>query len=349
MDFTHLHVHTEYSLLDGTARIGELIERAKQLEMHSIAITDHGVMYGVVDFYKKAAEEGIKPIVGCEMYVAPGSLADKTKEMKEYSHLVLLAKDNAGYKNLMRLSSIAFTKGFYHKPRIDYDVLEAHKEGLICLSACLAGDIPRLVMSGDINAADKLALRLRDMFGEDFYLELQEHFLPEQKQVNAALIDMGQRLSIPLVATNDVHYISRADAEAQDVLLCIQTRAFVEDENRMKFDTDEFYLKSADEMESLFRHVPEAIKNTNDIAKKCGVTMDFSSIHLPVFETPDNADHAQYLRSVCLEGLAKRYVNVTDELTERLEYELKVIDNMGFTDYFLIVWDFIKYARDIFY
>ncbi len=346
MDFTHLHVHTEYSLLDGTSRIGELIERAKQQGMHSIAITDHGVMYGAADFYKKAAEEGIKPIIGCEVYVAPGSLADKTKEMKEYSHLVLLAKDNAGYKNLMRLSSIGFTQGFYHKPRIDYDVLEAHSDGLVCLSACLAGDIPRLVMSGDINGADKLALRLRGMFGGDFYLELQDHFLPEQKQVNAALIDMGKRLSIPLAATNDVHYTLKADAEAQDVLLCIQTRTFVEDENRMKFGTDEFYLKSAEEMESLFRHVPEAIKNTNDIAKKCGVRMDFSSIHLPVFDTPNDANHAEYLKSVCFEGLAKRYETVTDELKKRLEYELKVIDNMGFTDYFLIVWDFIKYARD---
>ncbi len=346
MDFTHLHVHTEYSLLDGTARIGELIGRAKQLGMSSIAITDHGVMYGVVDFYKKATEEGVRPIIGCEVYVAPGSLTDKTKAMKEYSHLILLAKDNKGYKNLMRLSSIAFTQGFYHKPRIDYDVLNMYKEGLICLSACLAGDIPRYIMSGDQAAADKLAVRLRDMFGEDFYLELQDHFLPEQKQVNAAIIEMGKRLYIPLVATNDVHYINRADAEAQDVLLCIQTRTFVDDTDRLKFGTDEFYLKDADEMSCLFKNVPEAIKNTNIIAEKCNVSMDFGSIRLPVFEISGEVSHAEYLKNICYEGLAQRYKTVTEDLKSRLEYELGVIDKMGFTDYFLIVWDFIKFARD---
>lgn len=346
MDFTHLHLHTEYSLLDGTARVNDVIERVKQMGMSSAAITDHGVMYGVVDFYRKAEEEGVKPIIGCEVYVAPGSLADKTKAMKEYSHLVLLAKSNEGYKNLMRLSSIAFTQGFYHKPRIDYDVLGKHSGGLICLSACLAGDIPRYIMSGDIAAADRLAVRLRDMFGEDFYLELQDHFLPEQKPVNAALIDMGRRLSIPLVATNDVHYIAREDAEAQDVLLCIQTRSFVEDTERLKFGTDEFYLKSAEEMAALFKHVPEAISNTNAIAVKCGVTMDFKSIHLPVFDIPEKISNKEYLRKICFEGLAKRYEHVTDELKQRLEFELGVIDSMGFTDYFLIVWDFIKFARD---
>lgn len=346
MDFTHLHLHTEYSLLDGTARVNDVIERVKQMGMSSAAITDHGVMYGVVDFYRKAEEEGVKPIIGCEVYVAPGSLADKTKAMKEYSHLVLLAKSNEGYKNLMRLSSIAFTQGFYHKPRIDYDVLGKHSGGLICLSACLAGDIPRYIMSGDIAAADRLAVRLRDMFGEDFYLELQDHFLPEQKPVNAALIDMGRRLSIPLVATNDVHYIAREDAEAQDVLLCIQTRSFVEDTERLKFGTDEFYLKSAEEMAALFKHVPEAISNTNAIAEKCGVTMDFKSIHLPVFDIPEKISNKEYLRKICFEGLAKRYEHVTDELKQRLEFELGVIDSMGFTDYFLIVWDFIKFARD---
>ncbi|MGE5494572.1 MAG: DNA polymerase III subunit alpha [Burkholderiales bacterium] len=346
MDFTHLHLHTEYSLLDGTARINDLIERVKQMGMHSAAITDHGVMYGVVDFYRKAEEEGIKPIIGCEVYVAPGSLTDKTKAMKEYSHLVLLAKNNEGYKNLMRLSSIAFTQGFYHKPRIDYDVLGKYKEGLICLSACLAGDIPRYIMSGDIVAAERLAARLRDMFGEDFYLELQDHFLPEQKPVNAALIDMGRRLSIPLVATNDVHYIAREDAEAQDVLLCIQTRSFVDDTDRLKFGTDEFYLKSAEEMAALFKHVPEAISNTKAIADKCGVTMDFKSIHLPVFKVPENISNKEYLRKICFEGLKNRYENVTDELKQRLEFELGIIDSMGFTDYFLIVWDFIKFARD---
>ncbi|MDD5018160.1 MAG: DNA polymerase III subunit alpha, partial [Eubacteriales bacterium] len=346
MNFTHLHLHTEYSLLDGAARIGDIIDRAAALSMHSIAITDHGVMYGVVDFYKKAMDAGLRPIIGCEVYVAPGKLTDKTKAMKEYSHLVLLAKDNEGYKNLMRLTSMGFTEGFYRKPRIDYDVLNQHKNGLICLSACLAGDIPRMILSGDEPGAESLAVRLRDMFGGDFYLELQDHHLPEQKQVNAALIDMGGRLSIPLVATNDVHYTNKEDAEAQDVLLCVQTRTFVEDTDRLKFGTDEFYLKSAEEMESLFLHVPGAIENTETIAKQCGVSMDFSKIHLPVFEVPEGQSHAEYLKGISESGLAQRYENVTDDLKERLAYELRVIGDMGFTDYFLIVWDFIRFARD---
>lgn len=346
MDFTHLHLHTEYSLLDGTARIGDVINRAKELGMKAIAITDHGSMYGVVDFYRKAVAAGIKPIIGCEVYVAPGKLTDKTKAMKEYSHLVLLAKDNEGYKNLMRLSSIAFMQGFYHKPRIDYDVLEQHKQGLVCLSACLAGDIPRYVMSGDLKSADELAVRLRDMFGEDFYLELMDHNLPEQKQVNNKLIDMGNRLCIELVATNDVHYTLKEDAEAQDVLLCIQTRSFVDDQDRMRFDTEEFYIKSAEEMSSLFRHAPSAIDNTNRIADKCNVAMDFDTTHLPEFTVPQEYTHKDYLRKLSYDGLAYRFNEITDELKERLDYELGVIDNMGFTDYFLIVWDFIKFARD---
>ncbi len=346
MDFTHLHLHTEYSLLDGAARIGDVMTRAAALNMGSIAVTDHGVLYGVVDFYRKAVDTGIKPIIGCEVYVAPGSLADKTKEMKEYSHLVLLAKNAEGYQNLMRLSSVGFTKGFYHKPRIDYDVLETNKNGLICLSACLAGDIPRMIMAGDIEGAGKLAERLRSMFGDDFYLELQDHFLPEQKQVNAALVKMGAELSIPLVATNDVHYTNREDAQAQDILLCIQTRSFVDDADRMRFGTDEFYIKSAQEMSTLFAYAPEAISNTQLIADKCDVKMDFSARHLPVFAVPDDEDHDAYLKKVCMQGLSERYDPVTDELRDRLDYELSVIKNMGFTDYFLIVWDFIKYARD---
>ncbi len=346
MDFTHLHLHTEYSLLDGTARISDIITRAKQLGMRSVAITDHGVMYGVADFYRKAVEDGLKPIIGCEVYVAPGNMTDKTKTMKEYSHLILLAKDNAGYKNLMRLSSLAFTEGFYHKPRIDYDILEKYNEGLICMSACLSGDIPRMVLSSDMEAAEKLAKRLKSIFGDDFYLELQDHYLPEQKQVNAALIEMSKRISIPLVATNDVHYTGREDAEAQDVLLCVQTRSFVEDEDRMKFGTEEFYMKSGEEMAELFKHAPEAIENTKKIADKCNVTMDFNSIHLPVFETPEGRNHSDYLKEICYSGLEERYEKVTDDLKQRLDYELQVIDRMGFTDYFLIVWDFIKFARD---
>lgn len=345
MDFSHLHLHTEYSLLDGAARIGDVIKRAAELGMHNIAITDHGVMYGVVDFYRKAVEYGIKPIIGCEFYVSPGRLDDKTKEMKEYSHLVLLAKDNAGYKNLMRLSSLGFTKGFYHKPRIDYDVLKAHKEGLVCLSACLAGDIPRMILSGDEKGARTLAMRLRDMFGGDFYLELQDHNLHEQKIVNSALIELGNKLSIPLVATNDVHYTMQQDARAQDILLCIQTRSFVDDSDRLKFETDEFYIKSAEEMAALFQHVPEAVSNTNEIAQKCNVSFDFGERHLPVFTVPKGYENAEYLKQICMEGLNKRYKTVTEDLKNRLCYELSVIERMGFTDYFLIVWDFIRYAR----
>ena len=346
MDFAHLHLHTEFSLLDGASRIPDVVARAKALGQSAVAITDHGVMYGAADFYRKAKDAGIKPIIGCEVYVAPGKLTDKTREMKEYSHLVLLAKDNEGYQNLMRLSSIGFTEGFYHKPRIDYDVLEKYKDGLVCLSACLAGDIPRMVMAGDREGAERLAKRLLTMFGEDFYLELQDHYLPEQRIVNAALIDMAKSLSIPLVATNDVHYTAKEDAEAQDVLLCIQTRAFVDDEDRMKFGSEEFYMKTAEEMAQLFPHVPEAISNTLEIAAKCNVTMDFCARHLPVFEVPDGGNHAEYLKRICLDGLAERYDPVTDELKERLNFELGVIENMGFTDYFLIVWDFIKFARD---
>jgi DNA polymerase-3 subunit alpha len=346
MDFTHLHLHTEFSLLDGASRIPDVVARAKTLGQSAIAITDHGVLYGVADFYRKAKDAGLKPVIGCEVYVAPGKMSDKTREMKEYSHLVLLAKDNAGYQNLMRLSSIGFTEGFYHKPRIDYDVLEKYKDGLVCLSACLAGDIPRMIMAGDREGAERLAKRLRGMFDDDFYLELQDHQLPEQKIVNVALIDMAKSLSIPLVATNDSHYTTREDAEAQDVLLCIQTRSFVDDEDRMRFGSDQFYIKSAEEMASLFPHVPEAISNTLEIAKKCNVTMDFCARHLPVFDVPGGEDHAAYLKRACFEGLADRYNPVTDELKERLEYELGVIERMGFTDYFLIVGDFIKFARD---
>jgi len=346
MAFTHLHLHTEYSLLDGTARIGDVIARVKALGMDSVAITDHGAMYGVVDFYRAAVGAGIKPIIGCEVYVAPGKLTDKTKEMKEYSHLILLAKDNTGYKNLMRLSSIGFTEGFYRKPRIDYDVLQQHKEGLICMSACLAGDIPRMILSGDQESADALAQRLNAMFGGDFYLELQDHYLPEQKTVNLKLIDMAKRLGIPLAATNDVHYTLKDDAEAQDVLLCIQTRTFVEDENRMRFGTEEFYIKSEEEMRALFAHVPEASDNTAVIAGKCNVTMDFKTTHLPEFTVPGSTDHDAYLRQITEDGLSARYAPVTDDLRKRMDYELSVIQNMGFTDYFLIVWDFIKYARD---
>ncbi len=346
MAFTHLHLHTEYSLLDGAARIGDVVKRASELGMTSIAITDHGALYGVVDFYRAAESAGIKPIIGCEVYVAPEKLTNKTKAMKEYAHLVLLAKDIAGYKNLMRLSSIAFTEGFYRKPRIDYDVLEAHKEGLICLSACLAGDIPRMIISGDTAGARALALRLRNMFDGDFYLELQDHFLPEQKDVNAALIDMGEKLGIPLVATNDVHYTNKEDAEAQDVLLCIQTRTCVDDTDRLRFGSNEFYMKSPEEMAALFRHVPQAIDNTQKIAEQCNVTLDFSQIHLPAFNVPGHISHEAYLKGICMEGLERRYDAITDALRDRLESELAIIDRMGFTDYFLIVWDFIRFARD---
>lgn len=350
MGFTHLHVHSEYSLLDGASTIKALIARTKELGMDSIAITDHGVMYGVVDFYKEAIKEGIKPIIGCEVYMSKNMMQDKEGVRdREAAHLVLLCKNNQGYQNLIKLVSLGFTDGFYYKPRIDYDTLEKYSEGLICLSACLAGDIPRFLRDGMYQSAKELALRLNNMFGEEnFYLEIQDHGILEQRQVNIELTKLSEETNIPLVATNDIHYTKKEDAKVHDILLCVQTQTQVDDPNRMRFEGEEFYIKSESEMREVFSWKQEAIDITCEIAKKCHVDFDFSHTYLPEFEVPKayEADHEKYLYELCMKGLIKRYGQTNDELDKRLEYELSIIGEMGFTDYFLIVWDFVKYAHD---
>ncbi|MEA5060352.1 MAG: DNA polymerase III subunit alpha [Candidatus Pelethousia sp.] len=344
MAFTHLHVHTQYSLLDGSARIPELVARAMALKMDALAITDHGAMYGVIDFYKECNKQGIKPILGMETYVAPRSLYEK-EGFREYAHLILLAKNQKGYQNLMRLSSIAFVDGFYYRPRIDYSLLEQYREGLICLSACLAGDIPQLLLQGRYGEAKALAARLQGMFGEDFYIELQNHGLPEQQQVLPGLVQIAKELSIETVATNDIHYVNKADAEAQDVLLCIQTNKVVSDVNRMRMSADEFYLKSEDELRQMLFDYPEAFETTGKIAAKCNVSIAFGEQHLPGFTAPAGIDNNTYLRKLCREGLARKMPGAGPEVIARLDYEVDVIIQMGFVDYFLIVWDFVDFAH----
>lgn len=346
--FVHLHVHTEYSLLDGYARIDGIFKEAGALGMDAVAITDHGSMFGVVDFYKKALKEGIKPIIGCEVYTAPRTMADKDPgKDKNAGHLVLLAENNTGYRNLVKLVSKGYTEGFYYKPRIDYALLERHSEGLIALSACLAGDIQRLIMERNEAKARETALRLRGIFGKDnFFLELQDHGIPEQKQVNRVLVDMSRELGIPLVATNDVHYLRKEESRPHDILLCIQTGKIVSDTERMRFPTDEFYLKSPREMADLFDYAPEALENTVRIAERCNVSFDFNQIHLPAFEIPSGEANGPYLRRLCRKGLLERYGEATEELGQRLDYELGVIEEMGYVDYFLIVWDFIRFAKE---
>jgi len=344
--FTHLHVHTQYSLLDGAARIGELVARAKESGMRSLAITDHGVMYGVIEFYKACKKEGIKPIIGMEAYVAPRSMLDRDgPKDREYAHLILLCKNERGYKNLIRLSSEAFLQGFYYKPRIDYELLSQHAEGLICLSACLAGDIPQRLLMGDYPGAKEIALRLQSMFGEDFYIELQDHGIPEQKQVLPGLVQLAREIGAKTVATNDVHYVSKEDASAQDVLLCVQTNSFVDDVNRMRMHADEFYLKTEEEMRRALPQHPEAIENTGEVAEKCDLEISFDEKHLPGFTAPGGMENAAFLRKLCDEGMKKKLPHAGQAERERLEYELSVIERMGFVDYFLIVWDFIDFAK----
>ncbi len=344
-DFVHLHVHSEYSLLDGAARISDLPRRARELGQKALAITDHGVMYGVVDFYTACKKEGIKPIIGCEVYVAE-DLAEKTQAAREYAHLILLAKNNEGYKNLMRLCSIASVEGFYYKPRVDYKTIRAHKEGLICLSACIAGDIPQLLLSGQKQKAYELAGMLREMFGADFYLEIQDHGLPEQKRVNPMLIAMSRELCIPLVATNDSHYTRKEDARAQEILMCLQMGRTLEEGGLM--ETDEFYLKSGEEMHALFLDAPEAIANTVKIAEQCEVEIEMGRIRLPAFDVPEGFTNEGYLEHLVQQGLSERYGAErakSPELQERARYELQTILDMGFCDYFLIVWDYVDFAR----
>ncbi len=347
MSFTHLHVHTQYSLLDGCCRIENLIDAAKELGQKSIAITDHGVMYGVIEFYKAAKAKGIKPIIGCEVYVAPRTRFDKQKALdSEYSHLVLLCKDNQGYQNLIKLVSMGFTEGFYSKPRIDKEILEKYHGGLIALSACLAGEIPKLITKGDYDAAKRSAEWYDRVFGRDnFYLELQDHGISEQQTVNMQLLRISKETGIPLVATNDVHYISHGDYLMHKVLLCIQTGKKINEENPIEFKTNEFYLKSEQEMASLFEYAPSAIENTEKIAEKCNVEFEFGKIKLPSFDIGDR-DHFEYFKEKCYEGLHRIYgAEPEKKVTDRLEYELSVIGEMGYVDYYLIVADFVNYAK----
>ena len=348
MAFTHLHVHTEYSLLDGSSKIKELAARVKELGMDSIAITDHGVMYGVIDFYKAAKEVGIKPIIGCEVYVAPGSRFDRETVSGEdrYYHMVLLAENNEGYQNLMKIVSKGFVDGFYYKPRVDDEVLRTYHKGIIALSACLAGEIPRLLVRGLYEEAKKAALRYEEIFGQgNFFLELQDHGIPAQKTVNQGLVRMSRELGIELVATNDSHYTFAEDANAHDILLCIQTGKKVSDENRMRYEGGQYYLKSEEEMRALFPYAQEALDNTVKIAARCEVEIEFGVTKLPRFEVPEGETSWSYLQKLCEEGMARRYPDDDGTLHRRLEYELDVIHTMGYVDYFLIVWDFIHFAR----
>ena len=348
MAFTHLHVHTEYSLLDGSSKIKELTARAKELGMDSLAITDHGVMYGVIDFYKAARENGIKPIIGCEVYVAPGSRFDRENVSGEdrYYHLILLAENNTGYQNLMKIVSKGFVDGFYYKPRVDYEVLTTYHEGIIALSACLAGEVQRNLERGLYEDAKKSALRYEEIFGKgNFFLELQDHGIPAQKLVNQGLMRLSKELSIELVATNDSHYIYADDAQSHDILLCIQTGKKVTDENRMRYEGGQYYLKSEEEMRSLFPYAPQAIENTAKIAARCNVEIEFGVTKLPQFQVPEGETSWSYLNRLCMEGLKRRYPDDDGTLKARLDYELDVIHTMGYVDYFLIVWDFIHFAR----
>ena len=348
MSFVHLHLHTEYSLLDGACRISKLVERVKELGQTAVAITDHGVMFGAIDFYRACKKADIKPIIGCEVYVAPRTRFDKVHELdSEARHLVLLCRNEEGYRNLSYMVSCAFTEGFYIKPRVDMDMLRAHSRGLIACSACLGGEIPRRLLAGDYEGAKAHALEMREIFGEDgYYLELQDHSIPSQRQVNAGIIRLHEETGIPIVATNDAHYLTREDAETQDILMCIQMGKTLDDPGRMKFETEEFYIKSEQEMLDLFPQYPEAIENTAKIAELCNMDFEFGHYHLPEFKLPEGwNDATEYFKHLCRKGFEWRYPNGTEENRRQLEYEMGVIEQMGFVDYFLIVSDFIGYAK----
>lgn len=345
--FTHLHLHTEYSLLDGACRINELMERVKALGQTAVAITDHGVMYGCVDFYKAAKKAGVKPIIGCEVYVASRTRFDKVNRIDGSYHLILLCKNETGYKNLIKLVSAGFTEGFYSKPRIDHELLEQHHEGLVCLSACLAGEIPQALLGGDYDKARNLAKYYQELFGKgNYYLEIQDHGLEEQQTVLPMIVQLAKETGIPLVATNDSHYLTREDSKMQRILICIQTNKTVNDDDVLEFGTDEFYVKSTDEMYELFSAWPEACENTNKIADMCNFDFEFGVTKLPYFEAPDGMDNKEYFVKLCNEGIVCRYGSaVTPELRQRLDYEIGVIDRMGYVNYYLIVFDFINYAK----
>lgn len=348
-NFVHLHIHSEYSLLDGANRIKDIPIRARELGMNAIALTDHGVMYGVIDFYKACKKEGIKPIIGCEVYVANRSRFNKEAGLDYNNHLILLAKNNEGYKNLTKLVSMGFTDGFYYKPRIDKEILQKHSDGLICLSACLAGEVNQAILKDDLEKAKEVALWYKGVFGEDYYLEVQNNGIREQALANQKLIELSKELEIPLVATNDAHYLKKEDAYNHEVLLCIQTGKKMKDEDRMKFETDELYIKSTEEMAEYFKNIPEAIENTVNIADKCNVEFEFGHTILPNYEVPKEfATHYDYLKKLCDDGIKKRYGdNPTKEILDRAEYEIGVINKMGYVDYYLIVWDYINYAKSV--
>ncbi len=349
MNFTHLHVHTEYSLLDGSNKIKEYVSRVKELGMDSAAITDHGVMYGVIDFYREARAQGINPIIGCEVYVAPNSRFDREigSDEDRYYHLVLLAENNQGYDNLMKIVSKGFVEGFYYRPRVDMEVLETYHEGLIALSACLAGEVQRYLLRGMYEEAKEIALKYQRIFGEEnYFLELQDHGIPEQRTVNQQLFRMSRETGIPLVATNDVHYTYEDDVASHDILLCIQTGKKLADEDRMRYEGGQYFVKSPEQMAELFKYVPEAVENTHKIAQRCHVEIEFGVTKLPKFDVPAPYTSWEYLNKLCFEGLETLYGEQAEELKERLDYELSVIKEMGYVDYFLIVWDFIRYARE---
>ena len=348
-DFVHLHIHSEFSLLDGANRIKDLPVRAKELGMKAMAITDHGVMYCVIDFYKACKKEGIKPIIGCEVYVASRTRFDKEPQDKKYYHLILLAKDNKGYQNLSKLVSLGFTEGYYYKPRIDLEILEKYHEGIICLSGCLAGSVSQAILNGNIEEAENVAKWHKNVFGDDYYLEIQNNGVKEQVMVNQKIIQIARRLDIPIVATNDAHYLKKEDAYNHEVLLCIQTGKRMTDEDRMRFETDELYVKSPEEMSEYFKNFPDAIENTVKIAEKCNVEFEFGHTILPNYDVPpEYATHYDYFKKLCDDGIKKRYgENPSQEILDRAAYELKIISQMGYVDYYLIVWDYINYAKSV--
>ncbi len=344
--FTHLHVHTEYSMLDGISRIPELVARTKELGMDALAITDHGTFYGVVDFYSACREAGIKPIIGCEVYVAHGSRLDKHGGERSPHHLVLLARDNTGYHNLMRLLTKAHVEGFHYRPRIDRELLESHHEGLIALSGCPSAEVPRLIGDGNMEEASRAAQWYKDLFGDGYFLELQRHqHVPRLTEINEGLVTLSRELDIPLVATNDSHYTRQADAPLQDVYICIQTNTTVNDERRLRMEDDSYYIKSPEEMAELFPDFPEALENAGKIADMCNVELDFGQTHLPKYPTPDGMDADRYLAKLCWEGFKGRYPRSAPEAEERLQYELGVIEQTKFANYFLVVWDIINFVR----